>query len=431
MDWLTLLLAAVLLIVLLLASGQWIALALGTAGMATVLLAGRGDVMDAVASIGWSSTGDFVFIAIPLFVFMGELILKGGLSSKFYRGISAWLGRLPGGLLHTNVAACAIFSAVSGSSVATAAAMGTVAVPELSSQGYNRRLTYGALAGGGTLGLLIPPSLGALVYAAQVQESVSRMFIAGIGPGIGLALLFSLYIAAVVSMRPDWVPARGPRVSWRDRWLGLAHTLPVFLLVAMVIGGIYTGFVTPTEAAALGAFGGLVISVALGGMRGRQFLAAIRSTVKVSCMIIFIIVGAQILSFGLVTSGVTRKLVQAVVDMDVPAVALFLIIVVAFVLLGTVIDGVSLMVLTLPVLYPVVTAVGFDSIWFGIILILAAQLGQLTPPVGLNLFILQGISGDQLGEVIRGAFPFLLLILLMILLLYPFPGIALWLTELM
>lgn len=431
MDWLTLLLAAVLLIVLLLASGQWIALALGTAGMATVLLAGRGDVMDAVASIGWSSTGDFVFIAIPLFVFMGELILKGGLSSKFYRGISAWLGRLPGGLLHTNVAACAIFSAVSGSSVATAAAMGTVAVPELSSQGYNRRLTYGALAGGGTLGLLIPPSLGALVYAAQVQESVSRMFIAGIGPGIGLALLFSLYIAAVVSMRPDWVPARGPRVSWRDRWLGLAHTLPVFLLVAMVIGGIYTGFVTPTEAAALGAFGGLVISVALGGMRGRQFLAAIRSTVKVSCMIIFIIVGAQILSFGLVTSGVTRKLVQAVVDMDVPAVALFLIIVVAFVLLGTVIDGVSLMVLTLPVLYPVVTAVGFDSIWFGIILILAAQLGQLTPPVGLNLFILQGISGDQLGEVVRGAFPFLLLILLMILLLYPFPGIALWLTELM
>lgn len=431
MDWLTLLLAAVLLIVLLLASGQWIALALGTAGMATVLLAGRGDVMDAVASIGWSSTGDFVFIAIPLFVFMGELILKGGLSSKFYRGISAWLGRLPGGLLHTNVAACAIFSAVSGSSVATAAAMGTVAVPELSSQGYNRRLTYGALAGGGTLGLLIPPSLGALVYSAQVQESVSRMFIAGIGPGVGLALLFSLYIAAVVSMRPDWVPARGPRVPWRDRWLGLAHTLPVFLLVAMVIGGIYTGFVTPTEAAALGAFGGLVISVALGGMRGRQFLAAIRSTVKVSCMIIFIIVGAQILSFGLVTSGVTRKLVQAVVDMDVPAVALFLIIVVAFVLLGTVIDGVSLMVLTLPVLYPVVTAVGFDSIWFGIILILAAQLGQLTPPVGLNLFILQGISGDQLGEVIRGAFPFLLLILLMILLLYPFPGIALWLTELM
>lgn len=431
MDWLTLLLAAVLLIVLLLASGQWIALALGTAGMATVLLAGRGDVMDAVASIGWSSTGDFVFIAIPLFVFMGELILKGGLSSKFYRGISAWLGRLPGGLLHTNVAACAIFSAVSGSSVATAAAMGTVAVPELSSQGYNRRLTYGALAGGGTLGLLIPPSLGALVYSAQVQESVSRMFIAGIGPGIGLALLFSLYIAAVVSMRPDWVPARGPRVSWRDRWLGLAHTLPVFLLVAMVIGGIYTGFVTPTEAAALGAFGGLVISVALGGMRGRQFLAAIRSTVKVSCMIIFIIVGAQILSFGLVTSGVTRELVQAVVDMDVPAVALFLIIVVAFVLLGTVIDGVSLMVLTLPVLYPVVTAVGFDSIWFGIILILAAQLGQLTPPVGLNLFILQGISGDQLGEVVRGAFPFLLLILLMILLLYPFPGIALWLTELM
>ncbi|MQB01502.1 MAG: TRAP transporter large permease subunit [Actinobacteria bacterium] len=429
MSWLMLLGMATLLAVVLLSSGQWIAFALGTVGMITLLVAGRGGDLDAVSSISWNSTGDFVFVAIPLFILMGELILKSGLSGRFYRGVAAWLGGLPGGLLHTNVAACAIFSAVSGSSVATAAAIGTVAVPELRAHGYDRRMTYGVLAAGGTLGLLIPPSLGVLVYAVQVQESVSRLFIAGILPGVLLAAMFSLYVLVAVKANPALAPGSGDRVAWRERLIGLANTLPVVALIAVVIGGIYAGLVTPTEAAALGAFGALVVSVVFGGMRVPQFLVAVRSTVRTNCMIIFIIVGAQILSFSFVSSGVTRRLVEAVVALEISPLALFVVLCAAFIVLGTVIDGLSLMVLTLPILFPVVQAVGYDTVWFGIVMILFVELGQITPPVGLNLFVLQGVSGERLGEVVRGALPFAVVILAMIGLLYAFPQIALWPTQ--
>lgn len=425
---------ALMLVVLavLLVSGQWIAMALGTAGVFLLLLDSGFDQTGTLGSIAYNSVANFVLTAIPLFLLMGQIILKSELSSRFYRGVSTWLGVLPGSLLHSNVVASAIFAAISGSSVATGAAIGTVALPQMDKQKYNRRLTFSSLAGGGSIGMLIPPSIAALVFAAIAEVSVSRLFIAGVVPGLLLCAMYSSYIAVRVARRPSLAPRDRTRYSWSQRLAALGDIAPLVSLIVVVLGTIYLGIATPTEAAALGVVGATVLGAVFGKLTGSTLVDALRRGVRTSCMIVFIIVGAQVLSFSLVNSGITRELVSSVTALDLSPTALFFLLIVFYALLGMVVEGLSIMLLTLPLLYPVVIELGYDPILFGILLILFIELGQITPPVGLLLFVLRGIAPDSsIKEIALGSVPICVCIVAMTVLVYFVPEVALWLPSLM
>lgn len=430
MEWVIALGATTVVLGVLLLLGQSIAMALGTAGILILLAFGGLDRLDTIGSIAWNSVNNFVLTAIPLFILMGEIILKSGLSSRFYRGVSRWLEPVPGGLLHSNIAACSLFAAISGSSVATTAAIGTVALPEMEERGYDRRLTLASLCGGGSVGMLIPPSIAALVYAALVQVSVTKLFMAGLIPGLLLAVMFSIYIAVRVFADRSLAPPRGQRTTLRELGRGLIEAGPILLLMVLVLGSIYAGVATATEAAALGAAGALVVAVTLGDLNLTRLHTCVNAAIRTSAMLIFIIVGAQILSFALVNADVTRELVAWVVGLGLPRFGFFLLLVLLYTVLGTVIDGLSLMLLTLPVLYPVVIELSYDPLVFGVLLIVFIELGQITPPVGLDLFVLQGIAPDiPMPTIVRAALPMALIVLFMTLLLYLFPELALWATR--
>jgi tripartite ATP-independent transporter DctM subunit len=371
-----------------------------------------------------------VLVAIPLFILMGEFILQSGLSARFYRGVATWLERVPGGLLHSNVAASSIFAAVSGSSVATVAAVGTVAVPEMEKRGYDKGLTLSTLIGGGSVGMLIPPSIAALIYAAMVEESAAKMFIAGLVPGLILSVCYSVYAAIRVMRKPSLAPASGPQVSWAARGRGALDASPVLALMVLILITIYLGIATPTEAAAIACALAFVFSAWLGKMDWAAIKRAVVGTVKTTSMLIFIVVGAQILSFAIVNAGITRQLTSFVVDLGLPSFGFFLVILVMYILLGMVVDGLSMMLLTLPVLYPVVIELGYDPLLFGVLLIIFIELGQVTPPVGLILFVLRGISpSTPMGVIVRAAVPIAVIIIAVSVLVFLFPQLALYLTQ--
>lgn len=419
---------AVILVLLLL--GEWIAIALGAAGLVSLFLFDGTFGFLSIGDIGFNTINDFTLTAVPLFIFMGEVVLGSGLSQRFYQGISVWVNRLPGGLLHTNILASGIFSAISGSSVATAATIGGVAVPEMTKRRYNNRILFGSLAAGGTLGILIPPSLAMILYGSFVSESVSDLFIAGILPGILMMIVFMGYVMVRTIFQPTLVPGGGDRFSWKERFGGLLGILPMALLIAIVLFGIYLGVMTPTEAAAVGAILALVLAVTLGRLRWREFFSAIRRTVQTTCMLLLIIVGAQVVSFGLVNNGINRTISESVTNLGVTPGTLFIFIVILYLILGMFVDSISMMLLTLPVLYPVTQQIGFDPIWFGIVLVILIEIGQITPPVGLNLFVIQGIAGEgSLKDVVLGSLPFVMLMLAVIAMLWFWPSIALWLPQ--
>lgn len=429
LELLTLILVVSLAVML--TAGQWTAFALGTCGMLVLYLSKGMLGLTALSSVVWNNANSYILIAVPMFLLMGEIILRSGVSGYFYRGVVVLMGRLPGGLLHANIASCAVFSAVSGSSVATAATVGTVAIPEMLSRGYEPRAVFGSLAAGGTLGILIPPSIVMVLYGALVEESIARLFMAGVLPGLLMAAIFMVFIAILLLLKPRYAPPRSA-MSGGFQAGEAVHVFPVLGLLVLVLGSIYTGIATPTEASAVGAAGAIVLALGYRGFSRRVFAEALMATVKTTCMVALIIICAQILSTALTYSGVSRAVSEWVLGMGLGKWQFFLALVVLYIVLGCFVDGVSMIYMTLPVLLPVVKAFGFDLIWFGVILTVLIELGQITPPVGLNLFTIHAISGGaRFSEVAIGSAPYVGLMLLVILLLCIWPEIALWLPTTM
>jgi C4-dicarboxylate transporter DctM subunit len=430
MGWEAVLLLVIGLLVGLLLSGLWIAFGLGLAGVIVLVLWGGPAALSALGPIAWNTVESFVLTSVPLFILMGEVILRAGLSDGFYRSMGVWFQGVRGGLLQSNIVACAIFAAVSGSSVATAAAIGTVAIPEMTRRGYERKILFGSLAAGGTLGILIPPSIPMIIYAALVEQSVERLFIAGVLPGVLMSLVFMAYIWVHVTLRPALTPREAAHATWAERLGALKGVAPMAVLILLVLGSIWLGYATPTEAAAVGASAAIGMSLLARRLTWHVFVDSVASTVRTTCMVLFIIVGAQILSYALVRTGASRALTAWVVGLGLSRWLLFAIIVVLYVFLGCIIDGVSMMVLTLPILYPIVIAAGFDPIWFGIVLVIMIELGGITPPVGLNMFVIQGISGGRpMSEVVRGSLPFGVMMLVVLVLISMVPGLVTWLPT--
>jgi len=413
--------------------GMPIAVALGGTGLLWLVLNDPAQLRGAAYAV-WNSSNNVTLLAIPLFLIMGELVQRTQISVRFYRALSLWVRWLPGGLLHSNIGACAVFSAVSGSSVATAATIATAAIPDLTRLGYRRDLICGTLAAGGTLGILIPPSIPMIIYGAITETSVGRLFLAGVVPGVLVAVLFSMYVAfeslrdPAAASRSD--PGRAP--SSAERLRSLLDIAPITLVILIVIGGLYGGWATPTEVAGLGVAAAAVIAASYGYLRFHILVEATASAVRFSAMLMFVILGANLFSFALFSWGVTRSVIDAIGGLALPALGIFAIIVLMYLILGMFIDAISMMVLTLSVVFPVITHLGYDPVWFGIVLVILLEIGLITPPVGLNLYTIRGLlPGSTLQEVSLAALPFVALLLLAIVLLVLFPDIALWLPRVM
>jgi C4-dicarboxylate transporter DctM subunit len=414
----------------LLFGGVWIAIALGAAGVLGVLLINPA-LVGGLESVVWNTIENFVLTAVPLFLFMGTIILHSGISARFYRSLAMWLNRLPGGLAQANIGASSVFAALCGSSVATAAAVGAIAIPEMRGRGYDMRVTTGTLAAGGTLGILIPPSIPFIIYGSTVGESVGRLFIAGLVPGIIMTAAFMLFLALQVRLRPELVPADVERFTWLERLRGLRDVVPIALLILVVMGGIYAGVMTPTEAAGVGAAGAVGVALLYRSLTWRILKRSLLDTLRTNAMILFIVVGAQIMSFALVSAGVPRGIVAAIDRLHAPPYAILLLVTLMYVVLGCLVDALSLMLLTLPVVHPVMKAAGFDPIWFGVVLVILLEVGLVTPPVGMNLFVIQGAGRVPLKTIIAGIWPFIIADCARLTLLMAFPAISTWLPSFM
>jgi C4-dicarboxylate transporter, DctM subunit len=412
-----------------LAFGVVIGAAMGFVGIVGITLAFGTMLWPSFGDVVFNTTTNFSLVAIPLFVLMGELILQSGVAGRFYSGIAGLFRRVPGGLAQTNIAGCAIFSAVSGSSVATALTVGTVAVKEMRARGYADQLTLGTLAAGGCLGILVPPSIPLIVYGSMTQESVIDLFMAGIVPGVILALMFAAFVAVKCLINPALAPGR-ETVPELDLRTTARDALPIIVLVTAVIGGMYGGIVTPTEASALGSLLALVLAVVYRQLTVKGLWLALRNTVLISAVIMFITINAQILNFALVSAGISRGLAEWLTILDVSPFIFFCVLLAIYAVIGMFIDGLSIMLLTVPLIYPSLIALGFDGVWVGIILIIFIELGALTPPMGLNLFAINSIAPERsLGDVALASAPYAAIIVLFSFFLYAFPQLVLWLPA--
>jgi len=412
-----------------LGSGVWIGLTLsGVAWIGMQLFASRA-AGDAMAVTIWGSSSSWTLTALPLFVWMGEILFRTKLSEDMFKGLAPWLQGLPGRLLHTNVVGCAIFAAVSGSSAATCATIGKMTLPELRRRGYPDPMIIGTLAGSGTLGLLIPPSIIMIVYGVAAEVSIARLFIAGIFPGILLALLFSGFIVVWALRYPDQVPAADLQMSLREKLAESRSLFPVLLLIAAVLGSIYAGIATATEAAAVGVVGALFLSMLQGSLNWASFRDALMGATRLYCMIALILAGAAFLTLSMGYIGLPRHLAEWIGTLGLSRFELILALMLFYILLGCFLDGISMVVLTMGIVMPTVKAAGIDPIWFGIFIVFVVEMAQITPPVGFNLFVLQGMTGRQLTYVARVSFPLFVLMIVAVLLLYLVPGIATWLPS--
>lgn len=430
MSTFALLLGATLGIGLLLC-GLEIAIALGIGSLAMlVALEGTGSLR-ALSFVVWGSMNSATLSALPLFILMAEILLVSGISNRFYDGMSRLLVWLPGRLLQTNIAGSALFSAISGSSIATAAALGGVAIPRQMEEGYDASMSCGAIAAGGTLGILIPPSIIMIIYASFTEVPVIQLFTAGIVPGLMLTAIFMVYIAIRTILNPSLVPARpaGEGLNWHSILTGLREIAPVVALMLFVLGSIYAGFATPTEAAALGALAAAVVGLVVGQAPLRRLGEALMSAVVTSTSILLIVMSAFIFSYAVEITGVARNLADYVQALDLNIYVFFAVIILVYLVLGCLIDSISMVVLTVPLLVPMLIAFQIDFIWFGILLVLVMEIGLITPPVGMNLFVVDSISRAGFGTVIRGAMPYVLIMIVFLLLLIVFPGIATWLPS--
>lgn len=410
----------------LLGSGIWIGLTLtGVAWIGMQLFSAR-PAGDAMAVTVWGSASSWTLTALPLFMWMGEILFRTKLSESMFRGLAPWVSKLPGRLLHTNVVGCTIFAAVSGSSAATCATIGKMSLPELKKRGYPEDITIGSLAGAGTLGLLIPPSIIMIVYGVTADVSIAKLFVAGIVPGIVLAALFSGYIALWAAVNGKRIPVPQEVLSFGQKLFESRHLIPVVLLIGAVLGSIYSGVATATEAAAVGVVGSLLLSAAQGSLNWKTFRDSLMGATRLYCMIALILAGAAFLTLSMGYIGLPRHLAEFVASLGLSPFMLMIALAIFYIILGCFLDGISMVVLTMGVVLPTVQAAGFDLVWFGIFLVIVVEMAQITPPVGFNLFVLQGMTGREITYIARVTMPFFLLMCGMVLLLWFFPQIATW-----
>ncbi len=414
-----------------LASGIWVGFSLFIVGFMGMVVFGTLPAGNNMASSLWSTCEKWEYVALPLFILMGEILYRSGISEKLFKSLVPWLYRLPGGLLLMNIISCTLFAAVSGSSAATTATVGRITLAEFDKLGYDRRLAMGSLAGAGTLGFLIPPSLIMIVYAILAEVSIGKMFMAGILPGLLLAGIYSSYIIYRGIRNPEIAPRTQESYSWKERLIGLKDIVPVLILILMVLGSIYGGVATPTEAAALGVFGATIFAYINRRMNKKIMFECLIGAVKTNAMIMLIVVGAGFLSRVMGFLGIPAAITTAITGLNLSPYLLMLLLGGFYILLGCLLDGFSIVVMTLPIALPMVTAAGFDPIWFGIYLILMVEVSQITPPVGFNLFVIQGLTGEPILNIAKYAFPFFLLMLFTTAIITIFPEIALILPRLM
>ncbi|MCM0034517.1 MAG: TRAP transporter large permease subunit [Burkholderiaceae bacterium] len=407
-----------------LAGGVWVGLTLaGTAWIGMELFSTR-PAGDAMAITIWGASSSWTLTALPLFLWMGEILFRTRLSQDLFTGLAPWLNKLPGRLLHTNVIGCAIFAAVSGSSAATCATIGKMTLPELKKRGYPDHMVIGTLAGAGTLGLLIPPSIIMIVYGVAAEVSIAQLFIAGIIPGIFLAMLFSGYIMFWAWRNPSQVPPADEEMTFRQKVYESRNLIPVMLLIASVLGSIYSGIATATEAAAIGVLGSLIISFFQKSLNWATFKASILGATRLYCMIALILAGAQFLTLSMGYIGLPRALAEWIGSMGLSQFWLIVVLMVFFIILGCFLDGISMVVLTMGVLLPTVQAAGIDLIWFGIFIVFVVEMAQVTPPVGFNLFVLAGMTKRDLPYIARVSSPLFFLMVFAVLVLYYVPELA-------
>ncbi len=414
---------------LILGSGVWIGLTLsGVAWIGMQLFSSR-PAGDAMAVTIWGSSSSWTLTALPLFIWMGEILFRTRLSKDMFRGLAPWMQVLPGRLLHVNVVGCAIFAAVSGSSAATCATIGKMSLPELNRRGYPDIMSIGSLAGAGTLGLLIPPSIIMIVYGVTADVSISQLFIGGVIPGILLAGIFSAYIALWSLLNPKLIPPADAPMTFAQKLNESRNLIPVVLLIAAVLGSIYTGIATATEAAGLGVVGSLVLSAVQGSLSWATFKESLMGGTRLYCMIALILAGAAFLTLSMGYIGLPRHLAEWIATLGLSKFQLILALTAFYVVLGCFLDGISMVVLTMGVIMPTVQKAGIDPLWFGIFIVIVVEMAQVTPPVGFNLFVMQGMTGRSIIYIARAAFPFFMLMVGMVVLLYAFPQIVTFLPQ--
>jgi tripartite ATP-independent transporter DctM subunit len=415
----------------LLASGIWVAFSLLAVGMAGIFFFSGAPLGNVMATTIWGSSNSWALAALPLFIWMGEILFRSKLAEDMFTGLSPWLTRLPGRLLHVNIFGCAIFAAVSGSSAATAATIGKMTIPELSRREYPQKMSIGTLAGSATLGLLIPPSIILIVYGVATEQSIARLFIAGILPGVLLVALFVGYVAVWSIFNKETIPSKTEKLPLGEKLRRSRRLIPIILLILGVIGSIYTGIASPTDAAAVGVLLSLLLSKLSGTLNKQTFLDGLMGATKTSCMIAFILAGAAFLTVAMGFTGIPRLLATWIGTLGLSPYALLAALSIFFIVLGCFLDGISVVVLTTSVIMPMVEQAGIDPLWFGIFIVLVVEMAQITPPVGFNLFVIQGQTGMNILRIAAAAIPFFLLIMVALVLITVFPGIVTVLPTMM
>ena len=417
------------LLLIFLGSGIWVGISMiGVSTIGMMMFTSR-PVGDAMATTMWSMGSSWSLTALPLFVWMGEILFRTKLSENLFKCLSPWLSKLPGGLIHVNILGCAIFAAISGSSAATVATVGKMSIPELRKRNYPESFLLGTLAGSGTLGLLIPPSIILIIYGVTVEESIAKLFIAGIIPGIGLAILFMIYVVGWSLRNKRIMPIISEDFSFSEKIKQSGQLLPVILLIFAVIGSIYAGIATATEAASLGVLGALILSYFQKSLTKESFSKSLLGATKTSCMIAFILAGSSFLTLAMAFTGLPKNLAVFIDTLQLSPYMLLLVLTLFYIILGMFLDGISAVVLTMAIIEPMIRQAGFDMIWFGIYLVIVVEMAQITPPVGFNLFVLQGMAKRDMGFIARSAFPLFLLMILAVIIIIAFPQLALWLPE--
>jgi tripartite ATP-independent transporter DctM subunit len=433
MDHITLSLLLLTVLCLLLGSGLWIALALAGTGYIAMLVANPSPGLF-LASAYWESTGSWTLAALPMFVWMGEILFRTKLSEELFNGLAPWVRRVPGRLLHVNILACGIFGSVSGSSAATCATVSRIALPELRRRGYDESISIGSLATAGTLGIMIPPSIIMVIYAVAAEVSIVRVFIAGLLPGLLVMLLFSGYIIIWALLNPDKQPPPEKRLSFMEKLRASSQLIPCGLLIIGVIGTMFIGWATATEAAAFGVLGSLILAGVTGTLSFRSFFESLAAATRLSCMILFILAGAAFLTKAMALTGIPTALAQHVAAAGLGPYAIIAILTGVYVILGMALDGVSMIVLTTSVVIPIVQLAGFDLVWFGIFIVLLVEIAEITPPLGFNLFVMQTMTGKEQTEVAWASMPFFLMLVITVVLITLFPvtlvtGLPEWLLA--
>ena len=414
--------------IFLLVIGMTVPFAITIPSLVYIYLQGGMKGFNALGLVSWGSMNSFILTAIPLFILMAEIMLRSGLTTRVYQGLALLVSRVPGGLLQTNILGCAIFASISGSSITTAASIGGVALPQLQRLKYDPKLSAGSLAAGGTLGILIPPSLAMIIYSSFTETSVAKLFMAGVVPGLLLTAMFMAYIFVHALVRPEVAP-RMPTPTFAQVLTAFSDVFPFILLIMFVLGTIYAGLATPTEAAALGCIAVLVLCAMFGSMNWKIFHDSLQSTVIVVGNILFIVLAAYLFSYAISYAGIGESITQWVIGLKLNQLEFFIAVFILYTILGCLVESVGMIVITVPLLFPLLPQFGIDPVWFGIILVVFVELGQISPPIGINLYVVQAMWNGKLSDVVMGTIPFHLIMLVLLFALVAWPEIALWLPS--